>query len=605
MSAAENPSPERRKAVAGERRAAEQRPAGDSGAIPGAAPRSDGGGPADTVDRALEVAAERGMAQPAETEERERPRADRSIGPRSDWASVRLVSACTVCSRILGLGRDAAMAAVFGNGPVLDAFTVAFRVPNLARRLFGEGALTAAFLPRFVRLLRDAGPPVAWGFATAVLRLLVLFLGLVTTIAVGTLVVVLRLKDLQAEWRLLLELTATMLPYVVLVCFVAVVSAVLHSLGRFVLPAVMPILLNLVWLLGLGTAVAYCAAPERIYVVAWSIVAAGVLQVTVAAWSLPRSVSWRWAVGPEIRAEVRAMLRALTPLLAGLSVLQVNALLDGLLAWALAEPSANGGGSASGSWRYPLEAGTASALYFAQRVFQFPLGVFGAALGTVVFPRLARLSAGGQEAAFGETLRWGIRQVIVVAVPASVGLMLVADELAMALFQRGAFDAADSRQTAGVLAMYGLSVWAGCALMVVHRAFYAVDDQWTPLAAGMRSVVLNAVLNVALVWPLRGMGLALATSVATIAQLLLVGHRAGRRFGALIDVGTWRTLWRTAVATVSMALVCVVLLRVLGGATTAGAAALRLAVVVPVGAIVYYAAARVLGVRDVDDLLRR
>lgn len=528
----------------------------------------------------------------------------RGASPGGDWSSVRLVSACTLCSRVLGLVRDAAMAAVFGNGAVLDAFTVAFRIPNLARRLFGEGALTAAFLPRFIRLRRDAGEAVGWAFAVAVLRLLLAFLGTATVAVTGALVVVLKLTDLRADSRLLLELTAMMLPYVVLVCFVAVVSAVLHSFGRFVLPAAMPIVLNLGWLAALAVAVTFAAPRERIYVVAWGIVAAGVVQMTLAAWALP-GVGFRWRVdGVSVRSEIRSLVRSLLPLLAGLSVVQVNALVDSLLAWGLARPEAVERVATVATWRYPLEAGTASALYFAQRLYQFPLGVFGVALGTVVFPRLARCAVEGRRHEFSETLRSGLRQVLAVGIPASVGLVLVADDVTVALFQRGAFDAADARQTAGVLAMYSLSVWATCGLMVVHRAFYALEDQSTPLRAGMLCVVLNLGLNVAFVWPLGEQGLALATTLATVAQLALVTVWATGRFGAVVDSGTWWLLVRVALATASMAGACLLLRRIVPFGSAGGVAA-RLGLIVAGGAIVYYAAARRLGVRELDDLLRR
>ncbi len=227
------------------------------------------------------------------------------------------------------------------------------------------------------------------------------------------------------------------------------------------------------------------------------------------------------------------------------------------------------------------------------------------ALGTVVFPRLARCAVEGRHREFGDTLRAGLRQVVAIGVPASAGLVLVADDLAVALFRRGAFDAADARQTAGVLSMYGLSVWATCGLMVVHRAFYAVEDQWTPLRAGMSCVVVNVLLNLALVWPLGGRGLALATTLATVLQFALVAMWAGRRFGAIADAPTVWLLIRVLAAVASMALVCVLMGWWVAPNASSGRAALRLSLVVPVAAIVYYAAARWLGIREVDDFLRR
>ncbi|HEX6987281.1 MAG TPA: lipid II flippase MurJ, partial [Planctomycetaceae bacterium] len=272
-------------------------------------------------------------------------------------AGLLRVSGLTVASRVLGLVRDAAMAAAFGNGPVLDAFTVAFRLPNVTRRLFGEAAFSTAFLPVFVREQHAAGRDAAWALATAVLVVTAAAVSAVT-LAAEALLLVLWLAAGPGETRLLFGLTAALFPYQVFVCVAAQAAAVLHAFGRFSLPALLPIVGNAVWLTVLAVALrAFETDVARVYAVSCGVVLAGATQCALTLPALGRlgyRFRWDW---PAARPRVREVAVAVLPVLAGLSVTELNGLIDGLFAWLLTAPA---DAVSPDPFRYPLEPGTAA-----------------------------------------------------------------------------------------------------------------------------------------------------------------------------------------------------------------------------------------------------
>ena len=279
---------------------------------------------------------------------------------------MRVVGLCTLVSRILGLVRDVGMAALFGAGPILDAFTVAFRVPNLARRLFGEGALTAAFLPAFVREREQQGDDSAWKLASAVLTTLCVSLSAIVLIGEATLGGIRLLFDTGPEANLLIGLTAVMLPYLVLICLVAQVSAILHGLGHFFWPAMLPAVLNIVWIASIWLIAPVAdSKTSQIYLISSCILTAGFLQLATPLPTLRKLgfvYRWDWK---STRAQVFQIVRSMLPVIVGLSITQLNTFADSLIAWGLAAPAP---GSPEGivgkTVGYPFETGTASALYF-------------------------------------------------------------------------------------------------------------------------------------------------------------------------------------------------------------------------------------------------
>lgn len=481
------------------------------------------------------------------------------------FAGLRIVSLCTLLSRVLGLVREMAMAALFGLGPVLDAFTTAFAIPNLARALFGEGALSTAFLPLFVREQEQTGPEAANRLASAVF--LWVALGLSALVAIGELLICAALwwLPLDAATRLWLVLTSVMLPYLMLICLTAQIGSVLNAQGRFALPALLPVLFNVCSLIAIWIVQRQELSPEsQALWLGVAVVLTGVVQVVVP-WPQLRRLGFRldrrWR---DAKDRLRELLRVMAPIVLGLSITQLNVLCDRLIALEFSRPEVvdsapstelpKEGGAVEPSrndWR-PLESGTAAALNLGQRLYQFPLGLLGVALGTVIFPLLSRHAERGDLHHLRDDLSLGLRLVFVMGLPASAGLWLLADPLAEVLFQRGNFDAHDTRQTADMIACYGIGVWAFCGLLIVQRGFYAMGDRRTPLKIGLFVMLINLALNLTLIWLVGARGLALSTSICGILQFGLCLWWIQQRVGAL----PWWSLashWgRTLIGTVAM-----------------------------------------------------
>jgi putative peptidoglycan lipid II flippase len=521
--------------------------------------------------------------------------------------NLRTVSLCTLLSRVLGLVRDQGLAAYFGNGPLLDAFTVAFRLPNLARTLLGEGALATAFLPALVEARTHRGDLAARQLSTAVfLATGSVLCGSVIVCEIGLWVVGVCF-ELSPEALQLRDLTAMLLPYVILICLAAQQCATLNALGRFVWPALVPAVLNAVWLLAMASYMRWWTDPvQQMSAMCVTVIVAGVCQLAVPVIVLHRiGFGWeqRWR---EAWPEVRKIMHHMLPVVAGLSITQLNTLLDSFIAWGFAHTE---GGPEFLPWldhvRYPLSAGTASALYFGQRLYQFPLGVFGVALGTVLFPLLATHAQRKEWDRLRDDLGLGLRLVIAIGVPASAGLMLLAQPLAVALFQYGRFDAEDARQTAGMIGAYGAGVWAYCGLLILQRGFYAVGDRMTPLRVGLLAMILNIVLNLTLIWPLGGRGLALSTTFVAILQCLVTAWLLQERVGKLDWNRIAQTTIKTAVSTGLMSLACWLTAAALPRLPFDLGRAGRLGIPLLVGAGIYFVAAWMIRLEELWMLLSR
>ena len=511
--------------------------------------------------------------------------------------NLRIVSLCTIGSRILGLMRDQAMGVLFGAGPVMDAFTVAFRLPNLARVLLGEGALTTAFLPVFVSDLRERGSEsaarVTWAvflsLAAFLCSMIVLFEGAVWSLGLVT--------QLSPEATLLRNLSALLMPYVVLICLAAQLGAVLNALGKFVWPALVPSILNLVWLLSLWVlAPLWQDEVNQAYVVGVCVLIGGGLQLLFPLFILYSNgfgfrSDWRLAIG-----RVWKIATDMLPVIIGMSITQLNAVLDSFIAWGFTQPA-----DLSllmplpGSPKYPLLAGTATALYLGQRLYQFPLGVFGVALGTVLFPLLTSHAQRGETDKLRADLSLGVRLVIAIGVPASVGLILIGHPLATLFFEYGKFNADDARQTGDMIAAYGSGVWAYCGLLILQRGFYAIGDRLTPMYIGLAAMFANLILNLTLIWPLGGRGLALATALVAAGQCAATALVLQRYVGRLLwgEIG-WTTL-KTILATVVMSVTCQILLNLLDSPGLLFGRAIRLGVPLTAGGIAFLLSARLLG----------
>lgn len=522
--------------------------------------------------------------------------------------NLRIVSLATLLSRVLGLARDMAMATVFGAGTILDVFVVAFRLPNLARQLFGEGALTTAFLPIFVRQRNEHGVEAARGTLTAVAVALSAFLLSVVLVTECLVACALSWSELSPSTVLLLHLLAILLPYMIFICNAALMSAALHAQGVFLWPALVPVVLNTVWLMGISVTLQLTNDPQQqIRAISVWIAIAGFLQMSLPCVTLHRMGMGLTAGWRAHREKVREVLLLMMPVVAGIAVTQLNAILDSVMAWGLSIPD-SGDPAPFAAVGLPawLSSGTTTALYLGQRMYQFPLGVFGIALGTVLFPLLTRHAQAGEHAALRDDLSRGVRLTVAIALPASAGLMLLSTPLAFVLFRHGQYSADDARLTANVIAVYGSGVWSYIGITILNRAFYATGDRMTPMRLGLISLSVNVALNVALVWPFKGMGLALGSVLASILQLVLTTWKLNHKLGPLDWPSILRTGLKTAVATVVMSVVCLAINRPIPHLDEALWSRLfQLVVSFLAGVVSYLLTAKLLRIPEVADVLFR
>jgi putative peptidoglycan lipid II flippase len=485
-------------------------------------------------------------------------------------AGTIVTSAGTLASRVLGLVRDTATAALFGlaAGGVLDALLMAFRIPNLFRALFGEGALTASYLPVFTEALHEDRRS-AWRIFRAATKTLAATLFVITLVGEAAIGIWAWLMRGDPQVLLLAGLLAVLLPYLIFICLAAITSATLQSLGRFGPSAFAPAVLNISWIAG-----AVFLAPKfaqttvgQAYVLAGCILAGGLLQWLVLWPALRRE---RGKTGGEsntdqdgelTRQRLSRIRRGMIPTMLALTVTQLNTLSDSVVAWILAAPR---DGPATISWlgnvAYPMQQGAVAAIYFGERVYQFPLGLIGVAAATVIFPLLSRHAARGDRSAVAGDLTLGVRMVLLVAVPCAVGLVVLAEPVARLLFGHGRFTADDVLRAARMIAVYSAAVWAYCLLPVLVRGFYALDDRVIPLRVAVSVVALNLLLDFTLIWPLAESGLAVSTAISAVVQVVVLAATFSRRHVRL----AWRelaiTAGRTLVASAVMGVVAAVVL---------------------------------------------
>jgi putative peptidoglycan lipid II flippase len=502
------------------------------------------------------------------------------------------VGGFSLASRVLGFVRDVLVAAILGAGPSADAFFVAFKLPNFFRRLLGEGALGAAFVPIYAAELEAGGRARAGAFAEQVLAILLWVLLALTAVAeVAMPWVMLGLApgfaDDAPKFDLTVALTRLTFPYLMFISLVSVLGAMLNALGRFAAFAAAPILLN-VCLIAALLAAAWFETPA--HALAWGVAAAGVVQFLMLALAARRHGVLPRLVPPRITPGVRRLLRLIAPAAVGAGVTQVNLLVDTVIATL-------------------LPTGAVSYLYYADRVHQLPLGVVGVAVGTALLPLMARqIGAGSHEAARANQNR-AVEFSILLALPAAVALAILAAPITSVLFERGAFGPAESRATAWALAAFAAGLPGAVLAKAFAPGFFARHDTATPVRIALVCLVANLALNLALIWPFAHVGIALATSISACLNAVLLGRALVRRGHFAADDRLRRRLPRIVAATAAMGLALALALAVFGdgrGWTTAGRAAL-LAGLVGLGLATFAGTALALGALARGDLaaLRR
>lgn len=478
--------------------------------------------------------------------------------------SARTIGLCTFLSRVLGLGRDVLCASFFGTGMVWDAFAVAFRIPNLFRRLFGEGALTAAFIPVFTEYIERRGERESWVLVSVVATALCLFLGSIVILGEVAFYLIPKLTPLEAKWKLVFELLSIMFPYMLFICLAALVSAILNCLRHFFMPALSPAVLNLCWILGVLVLAPLLGkgAEKGIFGVALAILIAGVIQLGMQLMVLRNNGGSLGLMLNLSHPGLRRIFGLIGPVVFGLAVVQINVLIDSLIAVGLASPPGSPGYFTIAGWviPFPMQSGAASVLYYGDRIVEFPLGVVGIALATAVFPTLSTHAVREDWKNFSDTLQRALRMVIFMGLPATVGLMVLREPLVELLLQRNAFTQESTYRTANVILFYSVGIWAYCSLHILIRAFHSLQDTRTPVKVGAGIVGLNLALNLSLIWFLKEGGLALATAISAMVQVLILFFVLRKRLGITGSAGILPSAGKALLATLLMALVCSALL---------------------------------------------
>lgn len=464
------------------------------------------------------------------------PAANKTPASRSLWQKTGQVGAMTFLSRVLGFMRDMVVARVFGAGAGVDAFLVAFKIPNFLRRLFAEGAFSQAFVPVLSQYQSTESPDSIKALIDRVSGNLALLLTAVTVVAVlfaPILVMVFAPGFIEDPFRynLASQLLRITFPYILLISLTAFAGAILNTYHRFMVPAVTPCLLNLAMI---GSAIFLSPYfSEPITALAWGVCIGGVLQL-IFQWPF----LWRLGLVPRFIVDwkhpgVRRILTIMVPALFGVGVAQINLLIDTIFASFLV--------SGSVSW-----------LYYSDRLMEFPLGIFGVALATVILPQLARNHALSSTDQFSSTLNWALRNAWLIGLPAGIGLFILSGPMLVTLFNYGEFTQMDVLMSRRSLMAYSFGLVAFILVKVLASGFYAQQDMRTPVRVAVIAMITNIVLNAALVYPLAHAGLALATTLSAFLNAGLLWYFLRRK--EIYQTQSNKTIWKILVAGMMMAL---------------------------------------------------
>ncbi|MCH7337312.1 murein biosynthesis integral membrane protein MurJ [Acinetobacter sp. NIPH 2699] len=443
------------------------------------------------------------------------------------WRSTIIVSAMTMLSRVLGLVRDIVLLNVFGAGKDFDTFVVAFRIPNFFRRLFAEGAFSQAFIPVLTEYKTSRAHAEVQILISRVFGCLLTAMTLLTFVAMVAAPVIIYIyapgfhSDTE-KFTLAVDLFRLTIPYLMFMSLTAFASSILNSYGSFASPAFSPVLLNIAMIAGAWWLTPYMAEP--IMALGWAVVVAGVLQLAI---QIPELWKKNLLIPPKVDFKhegVNRILKLMLPALFGVSVTQINLLLNTI-------------------WASFMQDGSVSWLYSAERMTELPLGLIGVAIGTVILPSLSARHAEQDQSKFRGMLDWAAKIIMLVGIPASIALFMLSTPIIQALFQRGEFTLEDTQMTALALQCMSAGVISFMLIKVFAPGFYAQQDTKTPVRVGLIAVATNAILNVIFIgifklngWQAEHMALAMASSGSALVNaglLYFYLHKRNiYRFGA-------------------------------------------------------------------------
>lgn len=459
------------------------------------------------------------------------------------WRSTFIVSAMTMLSRVLGLVRDMVLLNVFGAGKDFDTFVVAFRIPNFFRRLFAEGAFSQAFIPILTEYKTTKLHDEVQILISRVFGCLLTIMSVLTLFAMVAAPVIIYayapgFHTDPAKYDLAVDMFRLTIPYLMFMSLTAFASSILNSYGSFSTPAFAPVLLNVAMIAGAWWLAPHMAQP--IMALGWAVVIAGVLQLAI---QIPELWRKKLLIPPKVDFKhegVERILKLMLPALFGVSVTQINLLLNTI-------------------WASFMQDGSVSWLYSAERMTELPLGLIGVAIGTVILPSLSARKAEHDQTKFRAMLDWAARVIVLVGVPASIALFMLSTPIIQALFQRGEFDVRDTEMTAMALQCMSAGVLAFMLIKVFAPGFYAMQDTKTPVRVGLMAVAANAILNVIFIgifklidWHAEHMALAIASSGSALVNAGMLYYYLHKRdifrFGA-----HWKKLFiQFAIANLAM-----------------------------------------------------
>lgn len=487
--------------------------------------------------------------------------------------NIGVVSFLTVISRVLGLARDQLSAAIFGASELNSAFITAFSLPNLFRRLLGEGSLTAAFVPTLQEELHESGRAGAFALLNKVTSWLAVITGAMVVLAMLAFSQSRVLPGHEPRWYLAADLAVILFPYLAMICVAAAFNATLNVFEHFTEPALSPIWLNLAMIFTLGGAGWTLADTElgRMHWLCAGVLIGGTLQMLVPAGVLIR-MGWRPRFDPGVSPRVREIGALMAPGLFGTAIYQINVFVSRLFA-------------------FSIDDSAATLLFYANRLMELPIGVFAIAVATVVYPLIARHAAERNYAGMADDYRKGLRLILIVNVPAAAGLVLLSEPIVRLIFQHGEFVAADTRAMAPLLAMFAVGMPFFSISSLTTRAFYALKDTVTPVKIGAVSFVINAGLSWSLKDWLGAPGLVVASTTAIVVQTVMMQRRLAQTIPGLGFGELWRTIGKVLLATLAMSAVVLsgwlAVQRAAGGHRIADAIAI--AGLIPLGVLVYAA----------------
>jgi putative peptidoglycan lipid II flippase len=510
----------------------------------------------------------------------------RANARRLAW-STALFSAATGLSRLLGLLREVVAANYFGARGPINAFTVAFQIPNLMRALVADAAISSAFVPVFSELLEKGEKARAWRVASTVFWLFLLVVGgLTALLMLAAPVVIPHLTDAYDD--LTVTLSQILFPIVVLMGLFGIVTGILNSYDQFTIPAITPVFWNLAIILGLVIGVPRADTESgKLYVYAGSIVIGTVIQLLL---PLPwlRGLDGRLRLVLDLRdPAVRQVFKLMVPVILGLGLINVNAVIGTIVAAKLIDPTI-----------------APNAIDKAFRIYMLPQGMFSVAVATVLYPSLARLATRGDMAGFRGTVRTGLGQINFLLLPAAVVSIVLAEPIVRLVYERGAFDPEETTVVAQALAAFSIGLAFNGMMLMLNRGFFSLQAPWPPTAIALAVVVLNTALYFVF-YPVGAWGVPLAISLANIAGVGMLVVALRRRLGRLDLTSTVSSFVRVTVACAALAVVSFgtwwVLDRALGRSFAAQAVSLGSALVA--GSAVYLVVCRALRVPEVATLL--